>query len=361
MTVRDVYEATLAEANKVNAPTFTIEEFNYYLEKALLAFSNERYNFYNTNQQLSDDLRVLLKTAKFSFVEDTWNPSTAKVVTTDSDNDGVADGVYVSSLADVKDGISVAATSTGLYAFVASVDYDTVTYPYQIYTTNANYSAGSKIYIKSDQLTSDSFTEDSTTDRILSLTLPASDYFHVLSVRTYWKGTKLSGKSARLTFPAKRLTYDMLNVIENNVFMRPRYSRPYFMVWDNDKNSGVQGYTVESYTAEQNRPRIDVHVGIEATGIELERVEIDYLKMPEKVILDEIDVWSTGDDGSQVLEFPDYLKNQFVRRITDYILEVNRDPRIQTHTQFNQEIPAVPLEYQARQQQQQQPRTNETQ
>lgn len=346
MTAREVYEATLVEANKVNAPTFTIEEFNYLATKSLLAFGNERYNFYNVNQQLSDDLRVLLKTAKFSFNADTWNPTTSKVVTVDADGSGSPDGIYVSSLNDIKSGDTVATTDTGANSFSVSVDYANAEYPYQISTTDRGVSPGSKLYIRQSKLTDGDFVADITTDRVLSLTLPASDYFHILSVRTYWSGRKTNGASAKLVFPAKRLTYDMLNQIENNVYMRPRYSRPYFMVYDNEMNGGVQGFDLSTYGGNQNRPKIDIHVGTEHKGIKLERVEIDYLKMPEKVVLDEIDIWSSGADGSQVLEFPDYLLNQFVRRITDYILEINRDQRVPGHAALNQEIPAVPFEMQ---------------
>ena len=41
MTVRDIYEAVLVEINKENAQSFTIEEFNYVVNKAVLAFVNE--------------------------------------------------------------------------------------------------------------------------------------------------------------------------------------------------------------------------------------------------------------------------------------------------------------------------------
>lgn len=350
MTAREVYEATLAEANKINAPTFTIEEFNYYVNKALLAFSNERYNFYNINQQLSDDLRVLLKTAKYSFDGVTWNPTTAAVVSKEVDT--VA-GIYVSSVSDVTSGDVLSPVIDGSLPFTTSFDAaDIATFPYLIYTgTNNNVSSGDRLYISTAQLTSSDFRSDLTTDRILDLNLPASDYFHSLSVRTYWSGEKLNGTTAYFTTPAKRLTYDMLNVIENNAYMKPKYNRPYFMVWDNEKNGGVQGYTAEDYKGNQNRPKFEIHVGPATSGITLKRVEIDYLKMPEKIVLDEVDIWASGTDGSQVLEFPDYLKNQIVRRITDYILEVNKDQRLPTHNQINQEIPAVPLELQRGQQQ----------
>ena len=67
MTAREIYEAVLIEVNKENAPQFTVEEFNYLINKAVLALVNEKYNFYSANQQLSDDLRVLLKQSIFNL------------------------------------------------------------------------------------------------------------------------------------------------------------------------------------------------------------------------------------------------------------------------------------------------------
>lgn len=59
MTVRDIYEALLIELNKVSAPSFLLGDFNYYLNKVIGQFINKKYNFFEINQQLVDDLRVL--------------------------------------------------------------------------------------------------------------------------------------------------------------------------------------------------------------------------------------------------------------------------------------------------------------
>ena len=59
MTVRDIYEALLIELNKVSAPSFLLGDFKYYLNKVIGQFINKKYNFFEINQQLVDDLRVL--------------------------------------------------------------------------------------------------------------------------------------------------------------------------------------------------------------------------------------------------------------------------------------------------------------
>lgn len=60
MTALELYNASLTEGNKVNAPSFTVDAFNYFVNKTLSNVANTKYAMYATNQQLSDDLRVLL-------------------------------------------------------------------------------------------------------------------------------------------------------------------------------------------------------------------------------------------------------------------------------------------------------------
>lgn len=49
--------------NKVNAPSLLLEDFNYLFNKAINQYVNKRYNYYDVNQQTTDDLRVLKATA----------------------------------------------------------------------------------------------------------------------------------------------------------------------------------------------------------------------------------------------------------------------------------------------------------
>lgn len=59
MTVKEVYDYTLIELNKVEAPTMLLEDFIYILNKAIINYVNKRYTLYEISQQLTDDLRVL--------------------------------------------------------------------------------------------------------------------------------------------------------------------------------------------------------------------------------------------------------------------------------------------------------------
>lgn len=62
MSLRDVYEAVLIEMNKENAPNILLEDFNYFLNKSISQFVNKKYNIYDINQQVTDDLSVLKDT-----------------------------------------------------------------------------------------------------------------------------------------------------------------------------------------------------------------------------------------------------------------------------------------------------------
>ena len=63
MTARQVFEATLIELSKIQAPSLKLYEFNYLFNKAINQYINKVYNVYDINQQTTDDLRVLKSTA----------------------------------------------------------------------------------------------------------------------------------------------------------------------------------------------------------------------------------------------------------------------------------------------------------
>lgn len=64
MTVRELYNNVLVELNKVQAPSLLLEDFVYLVNKAVQKYINKRYNFFEMSQQLTDDLRVLLKSSE---------------------------------------------------------------------------------------------------------------------------------------------------------------------------------------------------------------------------------------------------------------------------------------------------------
>lgn len=59
MTIREFYDNTLIELNKVEAPSLLLEDFNYFANKAVQQYTNKIYNRYDTTQQTTDDLSAL--------------------------------------------------------------------------------------------------------------------------------------------------------------------------------------------------------------------------------------------------------------------------------------------------------------
>lgn len=80
MTARQVYEGVLVEMNKVQAPSMLLEDFNYFINKAVNQYINKKYNVYDVNQQSTDDLRVLKSTMVINVVKtNLYGPQTAGV------------------------------------------------------------------------------------------------------------------------------------------------------------------------------------------------------------------------------------------------------------------------------------------
>ena len=67
MTVREFYDNTLIELNKVEAPSLLLEDFNYFANKAVQQYTNKVYNRYDTTQQSTDDLSALKTTARINI------------------------------------------------------------------------------------------------------------------------------------------------------------------------------------------------------------------------------------------------------------------------------------------------------
>lgn len=62
MTARELYEFALVEVNKLHAPSLLLEDYNYFINKAVQQYINLIYNKFDINQQANDDLRALTST-----------------------------------------------------------------------------------------------------------------------------------------------------------------------------------------------------------------------------------------------------------------------------------------------------------
>ena len=72
MTARELYEFALIEVNKLHAPSLMLEDYNYFINKAVQQYSNLIYNKFDINQQSNDDLRVLTATTELSGTDNKY-------------------------------------------------------------------------------------------------------------------------------------------------------------------------------------------------------------------------------------------------------------------------------------------------
>ena len=81
MTSRELYEYALIELNKLEAPSLLLEDYNYFINKAVQQYINLIYAKLELDQQSVDDLRVL-KTS--TILDPTKMSSTVSPLVSDS-------------------------------------------------------------------------------------------------------------------------------------------------------------------------------------------------------------------------------------------------------------------------------------
>lgn len=61
MTAKEIFEYTLIELNKREAPSLILQDYNYFINRAIKQYVNKVYNAYELNQQSTDDLDAIRK------------------------------------------------------------------------------------------------------------------------------------------------------------------------------------------------------------------------------------------------------------------------------------------------------------
>ena len=89
MTARQIFEATLIELSKVQAPSLKLYEFNYLFNKAINQYINKVYNVYDINQQTTDDLRVLKSSAYLTPTKYSLGENNSAVYNTGGSTTGI--------------------------------------------------------------------------------------------------------------------------------------------------------------------------------------------------------------------------------------------------------------------------------
>ena len=397
MTARQVYEGVLIELNKVQAPSLLLEDFNYLFNKAIYQYINKKYNIYDTNQQTTDDVRVLKSTAILK---------------------------PIGTLGSIDE------HNTGNNAYGKKTQ--------SVTSLNSLYGATYEFELPTDYL------------HLLNC---ICNFRVKKQFKCYDAGTYVQ-------FGAKRLTADAWSQIINNFYMRPQYKRPYYYIHNVNKNSNVptDPFSTEDYNTWDNgmydisvcdtnenvktnvgnqgdgtdvtnldvepgcpiygdpedptkitgysytntfagggptdnenaealkdiikdksnrenagtirlkpqdgdfdtnpvekvgkvrygnasKVRLEIRYGKDNSLFELTNIWVDYIKSPQHIRLTQEQLDLT-EDTSQKMEFPDYVCQEIINELVHIVMENSSDPRMQTHPAFSQSI-AAPAQAQA--------------
>lgn len=310
MTAKQVYHATLVELNKVSAPNFLLEDFNYYVNKAIYQYINKRYNIYDINQQTTDDIRVLKSTAVL----------TPKLI---NDRYGSSE--------------SITSVYGKMYEVILPPDYLhclNCICNFKVLKTYECYDKDTYVQFGAKRLTSDMWTQV-----IRNFYLAPSyrnPYYFIHNANTSElvptnPVREVEEKEEELTLENSKGTDGEL----------PRY-----ITIGEEKVSLIEK-PAGTRVSNASQVRLEVRYGKDNSIFQLSNVFVDYIKAPQRIRLTQTQ-YELVEDTSQVLEFPDYVCQEIINELVKLLLENASDPRLQTNLAVNQTI-AMPTQQQPQQ------------
>lgn len=286
MTVRQLFEATLVELNKVKAPSLILDDYNYFINKTVQQYINKNYNAYDINQQKSDDLRVLKSTAVLT-------PSLSTDVTGE-----LLSKTYEVDLPD-----------DYLHILNCLVEYN-VTKQFKC------YNVGSPVHFGAKRLTADMYPQ--IINNYYMRPSYKNPYFYINNV------------NISNTYPTTDSQVDV----------------DYTPLGTELEAENIEKIAPKRY-GNKSKVRMEIRYGKDDSLFTLSKVYIDYLKSPQFIRLtqDQVD---EVEDNSQILEFPDYVCYELINDLVKLLMENASDPRLQTHIPVNQTIANPAQEQQKR-------------
>ena len=274
MTAKQIFEYALVELNKKEAPSLLLEDYNYFINKAVNQYINKIYNAYDVNQQKSDDLRVLKATAVLT-----------PTVTTDYGT-GTANNLFVKAY-------EVDLPDDYLHILNCVVEY-------QLLKLFKCYDNSSYVQFGAKRLTADMFSQ--ILNNYYLRPTYKNPYFYINNVST----TQVYPTAENLT----DVTFTA--------------------------SDGIERLDTHRY-GNKSKVRMEIRYGKDASTFQLARIYIDYLKSPKFIRLAQTEI-DKVEDTSQVLEFPDYVCQEIVNELVKLLMENASDPRLQSHIPINQSI-----------------------
>lgn len=371
MTARQVFEATLIELSKIQAPSLKLYEFNYLFNKAINQYINKVYNVYDINQQTTDDLRVLKATTFLTphkvelagrasgAVKDSAIQNTKAVTGNQDSPEGGYTGQASSYLS--KAHRSIQSLHGATYEVYMPIDYLHMLNCVCIYYVAKQkdcWDAGSYIEIPATRLTADSWSQ-----------IITDIYNRPSPMRPYYYIHNLNQQQVLPTDPRTKVTtgtgLEEVGIDMNGIYQVTSASGG---EWEgNDIDAGTAGGTnVETQNSNFQRTfklkvgekeqqvslvekpialragntsnvRCEIRYGKDDSLFQLVEVQIDYVKCPQFIRLTQEQIDLT-EDTSQIMEFPDYVNQEIINELVHLVMERANDPRLGNNLQMTQSI-----------------------
>lgn len=279
MTARDLYEVALIELNKLEAPSLLLEDYNYFINKAIQQYINLVYAKSEMDQQSTDDIRVL----KTSSV------LTPKKIVDYSDFSQLAGGMFQSTY-------YVDLPADYMHLLNCIIEY-------KLKTNFKCYNANDVVYFSAKRLTSEMYSQ-----------IINNAYMRPMYKRPYYYLNNINTSTSLPTNP----TQDDEVINADGLI-------------NSEKNQ------VNDRLSNSSTVRLELRFGKDDGIFVPNNVYIDYLKAPMFIRLTQEQINGTL-DTSQVLEFPDYVCFEIANIFVRLLMENASDPRIQTNVPINQTI-----------------------
>ena len=371
MTARQVFESTLIELSKTQAPSLKLYEFNYLFNKAINQYINKVYNVYDINQQTTDDLRVLKATAFLtphkveinkgttdSAIQNTsavtGNQDQAKQESTTTAYNGQATS-YLS-----KAHRSIQSLHGATYEVFLPIDYLHMlncVCIYYVAKTKDCWDAGSYIEIPATRLTADSWSSIITD--IYNRPSPMKPYYYIHNLNQSQKiptdprtTTTIGTGLEEIGIDMAKFPYQVTHadggegVTDINAgttngtdieSQNSNFQRTYkFGEGDNDRISLVEK-PIAARIGNTSNVRCEIRYGKDDSLFQLAEVQVDYVKCPQFIRLTQEQIDLT-EDTSQIMEFPDYVNQEIINELVHLVMERINDPRLSNNMQMTQSI-----------------------
>lgn len=391
MTARQVYEGVLTEMNKVQAPSMLLEDFNYFINKAVNQYINKKYNVYDVNQQSTDDLRVLKATMILNVQRtDKYGHHDSGDVTSATSLYGATYEAYLPQdylhmlncicnyhvkkqfkCYDQGTYVQFGATrlTADLWGQIINNFYMKPSYKkpyYYLHNVNINTEVPTNPFNYSTNSPSGTVlvpTGDSTANpnkkyyyasngAFVLLTpgtafTPNVTYYEMIGSNSLGEGTDMPDERYQVGVSGATKDVDTTTVVgggsaSGNVFNLPRTVD---LVGTHNNKASLVEKPAGQRLANASKVRVEIRTGKDDSIFELESIYIDYIKAPQYIRLTQEQIDLT-EDTSQMMEFPDYVCQEIINELTHLIMENSSDPRLQSHMPVTMSI-ANPAQGQA--------------